>query len=137
MTRLTSLLCSWICMGLLVLGSVACGEKGPKVRKNAFGVPDLSVPAKSGGTAFVVPENLIPPGATAAKTETGVSDRIYWTDQRTPDVKTFFSSAIKDATVESVREGEHVTVTGGGWVIEIYGADGAPTTIVYAKEKEL
>lgn len=141
MTRLISritLLCSLLCCGMLALTSVGCGEKGPKVRKNAFGAPDLSAPSKSPGKAFVVPENLIPPGAAPTKTETGVSDRIYATTQRASEVKTFFEGALQDASIESVREGEHVTVRGGGWLIEVYGGgEGAPTTIVYAQEKEL
>lgn len=130
--------------GLLLLVLTAtlilsgCGG-GSKSSKNQFGAPKLSVPESSGpGKVFVVPEDLIPAGATPSKTDSGVSDRIYVTTQRASEVKTFFEGALKGAQFETTREGEHISVTTKEWVIKIVGGgEGAETTIVYAKAAEV
>ncbi|HYE80137.1 MAG TPA: hypothetical protein VEI97_19335 [bacterium] len=130
-----------LCAPLLVAACLALGCQKSASPKNAHGLPVLQPPA-GGAPAEVpaVPAELIPPGAQPMKTDTGVSSRYYQSTDSASKLKEFFQGALQGAKVEEERSGQHLTLTGGGWVIEVIGNGedpGAGATIIYAKSSEV
>lgn len=127
-----------LCSSLLLM---ACSG-GAKTYKNQYGAPSVGKPASAGAPkGFSVPADLLPPGAEPMKTDDGVSSRNYSVNKTPQDLRGFFEGALKGASIEATREGEKLTITGGGWVIQVISGGGegenAVSTIVYAREKEL